>query len=185
MPDSPAEDESSLIDAVRNSDSGAFEIVFRKYHATLFRYVWYRCRDAGLAGDIAQDAFVRLWQSRSRLIPRRPLLPLLVTIAGNLLRDQYKHAQIEQKHRDDVLASADPQKDDPDKSVDASLLEERISAIADRYMSDMCRMIFVLSRVEGRDNGEIAELLKISRKAVEDQLYRALKILRKHLPPLE
>lgn len=185
MPESNSQNETPLIEAVRHGDVGAFETLFRRYHATLFRHVWYRCRDADVAADIAQETFVRIWQTRRRLISRRPLLPLLVSIAGNLLRDLHKHALIEQRHRDDVIASGVQSDENPDSAAETSLLQDRIAAIAERHMTGTCRLVFILSRVDGRDNGEIAGMLKISRKAVENHLFRALKTLRKCLPPRE
>ncbi|HWP81408.1 MAG TPA: sigma factor-like helix-turn-helix DNA-binding protein [Bacteroidota bacterium] len=49
-------------------------------------------------------------------------------------------------------------------------------------MSPKCRTIFLLSRMELLSNNEIAERLHISPKTVENQITRALKILRRHLP---
>ena len=178
----PGEDEE-LLSELRNSDKSAYEVLFRKYYAPLFRQIWYRCKDRDLADDIAQESFVRIWIRRADLNPRLPLLPFLITISLNLLRDNQKHDAVALRHREsipDPEASRDP---GPDEQADANLLQERISEIVNRDLSEKCRSIFILSRVEGKDNAEIASLLSISTKVVENQLYHALKVLRRKLSP--
>ena len=61
------------------------------------------------------------------------------------------------------------------------ILEEKIQRIVNYNLPEKCREIFILSRVNGLPNQDIAELLNISRRTVENQLYRALKILRSKL----
>lgn len=54
-----------------------------------------------------------------------------------------------------------------------SIIEKTLSELPDR-----CREIFVLSRMEGKKNKEVAEALNISVKSVEAQITKALKTLR-------
>ncbi|MCD7977382.1 MAG: sigma-70 family RNA polymerase sigma factor [Tannerellaceae bacterium] len=48
-------------------------------------------------------------------------------------------------------------------------------------LPEKCREIFILSYMEGKKNVEIAKILQLSIRTVENQLYRALKILRENL----
>ena len=61
------------------------------------------------------------------------------------------------------------------------MLQEEIQKIVNEKLPDKCRAIFVLSRIENRSNPEIAEILDLSTRTVENQIYRALKILKKNL----
>jgi RNA polymerase sigma-70 factor (ECF subfamily) len=61
------------------------------------------------------------------------------------------------------------------------MLEEKVSEVVRTKLPTKCREVFVLSRMEGMPNAEISERLGISRKTVENQMTRALKILRRHL----
>ena len=69
--------------------------------------------------------------------------------------------------------------------IAANLLQDRINEIVNEHLSETCRSVYVLSRVEGRKNGEIADLPQISVKSVENQLYHALKVLRRKLAPYQ
>ncbi len=110
-----ANDDEEFLSGLRNSDKNAYEILFRKYYASLFRQVWYRCRDRDLAEDIVQESFIRLWTGRDRLRPSRPLFPFLITISLNLLRDAQKHAGVALRHRESVISSGAPNAESPDE----------------------------------------------------------------------
>ena len=72
-------------------------------------------------------------------------------------------------------------KKNPETEHELSDLKEAIWSTVNNYLPDKCLEIFLLSRNEGKTNQEIADLLNISKRTVENQLYRALKILRKIL----
>ena len=72
------------------------------------------------------------------------------------------------------------------------LLENRIAIItgggrgigkeiANQELPEKCQEIFFLSRIENKKNSEIAQILGLSKRTVENQLYRALKIIKKIL----
>ena len=61
------------------------------------------------------------------------------------------------------------------------MLQEKVNQIINQDLPERCRMIFILSRMEGYTNPEIAKILGLSIRTVENQIYRALKILRAKL----
>ncbi|MFA6593372.1 MAG: sigma factor, partial [Bacteroidales bacterium] len=61
--------EADLIEAVRNSDSDAFAVVFRRYYPVIQRFVYALLKDERFSEDIAQDVFAKLWLYRERLEP--------------------------------------------------------------------------------------------------------------------
>lgn len=179
----PPHDES-LLRQVKDSSIEAFETLFRIYHPILFRQVWFKARNGDLAEDIVQETFVRVWQKRESLKPGKSFLALLVSISANLLKDHFKHEQVKTRNKDAIPPPARMEGDDPEEAVHLSLLQSEIHDAANRFLPDRCRTIFVLSRIEDKSNEEIAELLKVSRKTVENQLNHALNVLRKKLAPL-
>jgi RNA polymerase sigma-70 factor (ECF subfamily) len=173
--------DAELLSGLRNSDKNSYEALFRRYYASLYRQIWCRCHDRHLAEDIVQDAFVRVWMKRTGLMPTLTVFPFLLTIAVNLLRDHHKHSVVALRHEESVRLTARDRGDEPDVLLSESLLHDRIMLIANKHLSEKCRSIFILSRIEGRSNAEIAEVLGVSTKMVENHLYHALKILRKKL----
>ena len=176
----PQIDESSLLFRVKHSDADAFEILFQKYFPILFRSLWYRTGDEALAKDLAQETFFKAWLYRERIKPELAFYGYLERIGKNLLLDHVKHEDVKHRHRDHVAALGQKPGNGPEQRLRAKDLEEKIRTVVNGKLAAKCRTIFVLSRVEGLSNAEIAALLKISKKTVENQLYSALKHLRKH-----
>ena len=179
-------DEKRLLERVRAADTAAFKILFEKYQPVLFRYLAGRLRDADLAHDIVQETFVRVWERRMGLKPHLPFYPYIYRISTNLLKDHLKHAEIKSRYANETKEALYPEASRPEDmpggdALDARALEEKIRRIVNEQMGDRCRMIFLLSRVEGKTNREIAEMLQLSIKTVENQITHALKVLRKGL----
>ena len=174
-------EEQGLIPALRQSDRDAYEKIFKRLYRPVYLQVLYRCRDRDLAEDIVQETFVRLWMKRGSLKQRIPLFPYLLAIAVNLLRDHARHSSVVLQHNESIRANSDFSARDTEEPLKARLLQDRISEVVIKNLSETCRSVFILSRMEGMDNAEIAGLLHISLKSVENHLYHALKVLRKKL----
>ena len=175
------ETDTRLIERLRASDHEAFRLLFEKYQPTLFRSVLYSLQDADAAHDVVQETFVRVWNHRASLQPKLPLLAYLFRISRNLVRDYAKHDTVRRKLEADVLHALRPVEDDPEKSLHLSMLEEKVAEGVGTKLPARCREVFLLSRMEGMSNVEISERLGISTKTVENQITRALKILRGYL----
>lgn len=173
--------EKSLLQKLKQSDRNAFQEIFRKYYPILFRYIFYRTKNYSLAQDIVQETFLKVWLNRRSLQPKLKFFPYIVKISSNLVKDHYKHEQVRNKYKNSIPIIENSINDDPDAALNFSLLEQQINIIVNNNLPEKCRTIFVLSRVEGKSNQEIADLLNISKKTVENQLYHALKVLRTKL----
>lgn len=157
-------------------DQRAFEELFREYFQPLMSFAKKMLVDEDDSRDVVQKVFIRLWEKRKELDASVSLKSYLFTSVHNrslnLIRDRKK------------FSSGDV----PDRAVDWDVgaqidsmeLEEKISeAIAS--LPEKCRKIFEMNRFEGLKYGEIAAKLGISVKTVENQISKALKILREKL----
>ncbi|HTS00565.1 MAG TPA: sigma-70 family RNA polymerase sigma factor, partial [Bacteroidota bacterium] len=69
---------------------------------------------------------------------------------------------------------------DPDIALEQEMLEERLRKAVNE-LPGRCRSVFLLSRIEGKSNAEIAGLLGTSIRTVEHQVSHALRVLRRAL----
>jgi RNA polymerase sigma-70 factor (ECF subfamily) len=71
-----------------------------------------------------------------------------------------------------------------DSSTEAIIQARDLSAHVEQALTQLpqkCRQVYELSRKEYKSNREIAETLNISEKTVENQLTKALRVLRLNL----
>jgi len=180
VPRQPTIDDH-LLERVKASDMEAFRTLFEHFQPMLFRHVVYRVRDVDLAHDIVQETFVRVWEHRFRIVPHLPFFPYLLRISGNLTKDHFKHKEVRARYEDQIPQPEQSAHDDPEISFELNVLEREIVRVVNDDLAERCRAVFLLSRVEGKSNKEIADTLGISVKTVENQIGHALAVLRKRL----
>jgi RNA polymerase sigma-70 factor (ECF subfamily) len=176
----PASD-GTLTERVRASDEAAFRLLFERYQPVLFRSMLATVGDRDESHEIVQETFVRVWRNRSSLRPDLPFLGYLFRIARNLVRDAAKRAAIRVRYEVEVPTPGLSESDDPEQALRVKVLAEALTEIIQRSLPDKCREVFVLSRMEGWSNAEIAGRLGISVKTVENQMTKALRIVRREL----
>lgn len=174
LPDS--DPYSSWCRRLAASDANAFEELFRATHAMLVRYAGTFIRDHAAARDLVQDAYVRIWERRTTLDPRRSLKALLFRTVRNLALNRAR----DRRTRRDLLTDYEPdvyREPTPDAHAEGREfgrhLDAWISALPERQ-----REALRLSRFEGLSHEEIADVMDISPRTVNNHLVKALKHLR-------
>ena len=126
---------------------------------------------------------MRCWQQGHFRLPEAQLQPLLYRsvlnacrnlIRHNLVADKYARNSLEKIQLGEVeyeLRILDEQHDD---------LTDRLHGLIDS-LPERCREVFLLSWFENLRSDEIAERLRISRRTVDTQLYKALQFLRRRM----
>ncbi len=126
--------------------------------------------------DLLHDAFVRFEQQRRRAIVSDPIGFLLHT-ASNLVIDEYRKRRLRQMAADDTELARIP---DPEPPVEDILTARSRLERADRILdalSERTRAVFLMHRLEGRKQSEIASSLGISTSAVEKHIAKAAGLL--------
>ena len=151
---------------------------------TLFIRAFRLFHDRNLSEDIVQDVFLMLWKRRTEIDFSRPVLPYLTTAVRNRSIDCLRS----RKSRGEGTCGLDTLDgyvrclvaDRCEEEFDLSWLRHEIDDGVSQ-LSEQCRRVFLLSRVTGLKNREIAERLNISVKAVEKHIGVALSKLRLRL----
>jgi RNA polymerase sigma-70 factor, ECF subfamily len=165
---------------LKEGDINAFEMFFRTYYQPLCNYAYSFIRDRDEAEEIVQSAFLSMWEKRDTLDIKTSLKSYLYTVVRNTSLNVIKHEKIKQKHVGEALANEERSHENVTQKILSSELEERIQH-AIESLPEQCRLVFKLSRFEELKYSEIAEQLKISIKTVENQMGKALKIMREQL----
>lgn len=154
-----------------------FERAFDLYYTSIRNFLYYKCSKAELSEDVAQDAFVKLWETREN-IDKTSIKAYLYTIANNLLINQLKRDQLKFKFLNLQTESKD--KVTPEYLVEMQEFDEKLQN-ALSHIPDGAREVFLMNRIDGLKYHEIAERLGLSMKAVEKRMSRALSVLRKYI----
>jgi RNA polymerase sigma-70 factor (ECF subfamily) len=157
-------------------DEHSFEKLFREYFSPLMAFARKILGDEDDAREVVHQVFIKLWERRSEIDMSTSLKSYLFTAVNNrslnMIRDRKKFSSEEvpeQSGEWDVSAE-----------LESMELEDRIRASIST-LPERCREIFELNRFDGLSYGEIARELDISVKTVENQMTKALKILREQL----
>jgi RNA polymerase sigma-70 factor (ECF subfamily) len=172
--------EKDLIDRISKGDETAFELLFHYYYPGLVIYAAQFIANKEDAEEIVQSFFVRFWEKHTRFNDCESLKAYFFSSVKNRSIDFLKHQKIEQKYIHEMLdLSQNHLAYDPDLYVNSELQERLTSGI--NKLSPKCKEIFIMSRLQGLKNEEIAVKLELSKRTVETQISNALKVLRVEL----
>lgn len=171
--------------SISNSDKGgfskltasAYREVFEEYYDAIRNFLYFKTYDEGLAEDIAQDTFVKLWENRAK-IDRTTIKSYLYTIANNLAINSLKRQQLRYKFENTSVRKVENLS--PEFIAEMKEYEEKVNDVISQ-MTDGSREVFLMNRIEGLKYKEIAERLGISVKAVEKRMSKALQVVRDKL----
>ncbi len=167
---------------LRQGCTGALRRLFDRYYAHLVSIAQAYVSDEALSKDIAQEVFTELWLRRQTLHIEQSLGAYLRRMTTNRALNHLKarkrmasYDRSDQWHHLPDPSPTDLQHKECQEELEARLRE----AIA--QLPEKCRIVFMLSRFERRSHREIAEVLGISVKTVENQILRAMHLLRRAL----
>ncbi len=156
-----------------------FKCLYETHASSLIRFAK-RFASARIAEDLVQDVFLEIWKNDKDLdyeYSRSYLYTAVQNRCINFLKqEQHKKIYIQNTQAEDREINFS----DGVLSNDNTEQMQRIYHQID-LLPGKCRQIFKLAYIEEKKSAEIAELLKLSIRTVEHQLYLGLKILRQNL----
>ena len=170
----------------KEGDEAAFEKIFKTDYNRMIGFCHQFIKDKDNAQSLAQEAFIKLWTNREKIETVNGIRSFLYTSAKtdclNHIRHQkiisnYQDKHLEIKERElnrEILESYDFDQ------LELSELEKMINQSVSE-LPEKCRLVFMMSRIDGKKNIDIATELDISIKSVEANMTRALKTLRSKL----
>ena len=137
------------------------------------------------AENIVQDVFVELWENKEMLNMHMNLIAYLLTTIKNKCLNHLRHKLVVQetasKLQEEYTISLRMNLDSLEAFDNNLFSDQDIEKIISRALdtlSEKCRTIFIMSKIEGKKQKEIAQELNISINTIETQMGIAYKKLR-------
>ncbi len=161
-------------------DDQAFEQLFKAHFKALHAYAHVMLKDEDDAEEIVQNMFLKFWEKRDLLNVQSSLKAYLYKCVYHDSLNFLKHQQIKTKYQDYAVHTGNTAHLPASSKVEMTELENSLN-LALNELPEQCRTIFQMSRFEELKYREIADRLGLSVKTIENQMGKALRILRLEL----
>lgn len=179
MPRQANPQEQQLVENLRNGSVSAFEQIFRLYWKPLYSIANSKLNSHDDAEEVIQCIFSAMWEQKEKLHIDN-LSAYLQTAVKNRIINMIRSRITQQKYWDYYKNFIPESQNTTENSVAFDDLTQGLEA-AVNLLPEKSRKVFKLSRMEGRSNTEIANLLKLSEKAIEYHLTKSLREIRLHI----
>jgi RNA polymerase sigma-70 factor, ECF subfamily len=179
-------DDAMLLARLRAGDEAAFDSLFRTWYAPLARFAGRMIGDSARAEEVAQDALFELWNRRQTLSEQGSAHAWLFHTVRNRALNVLRHDGIVARAEPQVLSMVQHADRSAESDADVALVEAELHVAIEKAVAALpprCREVFLLSRRHGMRQSDIAVRLGIGAKAVEANMTRALRELRRQLAP--
>lgn len=172
-------EDNELILLLKQNSKEAFTALYKKYWRQVYNFSRLYLTNQDTAEEVVQEVFIKVWEGRDFMREDDNFKGLMFIITRNLIFNQHRKNLNEDFYKMTVLAAMEDSYD-IEEEIEAKNLSEYIDMLINE-LPPRRREIFNLSRKGNKSYKEIAELLNISEKTVENQISEALKYLRKNI----
>lgn len=156
-------------------DAIAYKELFLLYHAKLINFSVLITRSRESAEEVVSDVFMKVWNNRATLTRIENFHLYIYIITKNLSINNWLRQKKEQSFSlDEMVIEFKSIYLDPEQLMITSEMYKRIRR-AIQMLPPKCQLIFKLIKEDGLKHREVAELLGLSLKTVENQMTIALR----------
>ena len=156
------------------------EELFKTHYLQLCNYAHIFLKDIDDSEDVVQAVFYQLWEKKDSIEITSSFKSYLFTAVRNTCLKRISHLKVRNEYKENVIHLNNKNANHTLEKIMGRELEHQINDAIEN-LPEKCRLIFTLSRQGGFKYAEIADHLKISLKTVENQMGKALKVLREKL----
>jgi len=164
----------SLLEQFTQGDLDAFESLFRQFQGRVFAWTMRIVRDRGAAEDLTVETFWRIYRARGRFDPEADFAAWAYRIATNLALSHVRRRSREQGLNGEEAVAAT--RDTVLQNEDREHIRRAFAKLPDRL-----QVAVTMALIEEKPYQEIADTLGIAPGTVKSRVFRAVRLLRKHL----
>ncbi|HKL34364.1 MAG TPA: RNA polymerase sigma-70 factor [Tangfeifania sp.] len=161
----------------RKENKEWFGNIFNENYEYIRNYLYYLSGDMELAEDLVQDVFLQLWEKKDS-IKDETVRAFLFTVAKNDFLKSTRRKKNDLKFRSAIFENSENKS--PEYILEMKEFDEKLQRIISE-IPEKSRAVFLMHRIDGMTYNEIAGNLKVTVKAIEKQMSKALSILNEKL----
>ena len=166
-----------LFEKVKLGDQKSFDLLFQKYYNSLCNYAYLYLKENAQTQEIVADVYLKIWNNRQSIEIRTNLKSYFLRSTHN--------AVISYLRKSRMKTISLTQNDEIDERFEASpetlLINKETCNLFGKMIGELPKqagLVFRLHKVDGLTYKQIAEVLELSLKTVENHMGRALKMMR-------
>ena len=169
--------DEELMAAYAAGEMTAFEALYGRYRAPLYRYILRQVGDAATANDLYQGSWEKIIAARGRYRPSAPYRAWMYRIARNHVIDHYRRSRPGTPLSPETMEAPEP---GPEQLLDQAEAADRLQAAIDALPEEQ-REVLVLKLEAGLDLAAIAEVTGANAETAKSRLRYAVSKLRSAL----
>ncbi len=173
-------DDNVLASRIRNDNLEAFALLYNRYSKKIYSFSLKYLRNRPEAEDLVQNVFKNLWEHRKSLDKNQSVKSYIYKSVVNHIYNIFKKRALRTRYLGYEMSRRDHFSNPTYDLVFTHDLENTINNVV-ANLPPQQHKIFSMSRGENYSHEEIAKKLDLSVRTVENQIYRTLKVIRKHL----
>lgn len=170
-------DDAQYVQKLILGEHDAFKALFLRYFPKMKYFIAHFVKSDAIAEELAQDIFMKIWEHREKLSSVQSFDAYIYRMSKNISLNYLEHKYLEESYMENFRGETESTIEGELYAREIELLEQ----LTVNQMPPQRKTIYEMSRKKGMKNEEIATVLGISKKTVENHLNLALKEIRKTL----
>lgn len=169
-----------LLQQLKGGSEPAFNALYNLHSKMLLSNIRSLVKDNETAKELLQDLYLKIWENRAVINPEQSFKSYLFTIARNIVYDYFRRASLDKKAKAILMIHAIDSYTHTEEGIAFKESNRMLKAAIDE-LPPQRRLVYTLSKREGKSHQEISRLLGISISTVNNHMVKANKEIQKFL----
>ncbi len=171
--------DQDLMLRIKKEEKGAFRELFERYTPRIYKFALSYLKNKNDAEELVQIVFLKIWKKRNSIDATQNIKAYIFTITINSIYDFIRRKKIEYSFQNRSRQIQSNTENNTWNTVVQREMQQNLSDCINRLPKQQ-QKIFQLSKMEGFTNDEIAIQMGLSKRTVENHLYRAVSFLKQN-----
>ncbi len=164
-----------IVTDLKAGDETALNFIFNEYRQAIYFYVYDKTKSTFCAKEVVQLSFIKLWKYRHNLKENVDISYQLFRIARTTMIDELRKVQL--NYSVENLSNSYTKTQDLEEKISYNDTKRKLEKLIG-MLPPLRQRVFYLSRINNYSHKEIAKMLSISPKTVENHINLALKFIK-------